>query len=65
MSEQLVDTINAGSRPAYDILVTEKDSIRIRLSEDHRQYVDVDASAIPNLISILREAQKIAESRRS
>jgi hypothetical protein len=63
MAEKLVDTITAGNRPAYEILVTEKGSIRIREADHPEKYFDLIASVVPRLIHGLQAAQRIAESR--
>ena len=62
MPETLVTTISAGSHPIYDILVTEKGSIRIRHCEDHGKHVDLISSVIPDLTEALRQVRKIAEA---
>jgi hypothetical protein len=65
MTDQLLSKICAGSSTVYEILLTDKGSIRLRHAENHSESVTLISSVIPTLIEQLRTAHRETQNRQS
>jgi hypothetical protein len=58
MSEIVLATVDAGSKPLYEIVLIHDEQLRLRLVQKPHVRFDLDATVLPELIDALRDAHK-------